>query len=62
MVVTILHLWVLFVVVIMTLYAVRHWYFTLDRMMMRQRPYFQDLYDNDLPPVTVIKPCSSQMA
>lgn len=62
MVVTILHLWVLFVVVIMTLYAVRHWYFTLDRMMMRQRPYFQDLYDNDLPPVTVIVPMHDEAA
>lgn len=56
MVVTLLQIWVGIVVFIMSVYAVRHWWFTFNRMRMRQRPFFQDLYDNDLPAVSVVVP------
>jgi len=48
------------VVAIMLIYAIRHWYFTLNRLMGRQRPYYQDLLDSDLPPITVIVPMRNE--
>ena len=47
--VTLLQAWSWIVVGILLLYAVRHWYFTLNRVSARQRPSYQDLLDSDLP-------------
>jgi cellulose synthase/poly-beta-1,6-N-acetylglucosamine synthase-like glycosyltransferase len=44
------------VVAIMLLYAMRHWYFTWNRLTARQRPSYQDLLDSDLPGVSIIVP------
>jgi cellulose synthase/poly-beta-1,6-N-acetylglucosamine synthase-like glycosyltransferase len=44
------------VIAVMLIYAVRHWIFTISRVMWRQRPSYQDLYTNELPGVTVIVP------
>lgn len=60
MVVVVLDVWVAIVVAIMVVYAIRHWYFTLNRMLMRQRPFYQDLYDGDLPPMSVVVPMHNE--
>jgi cellulose synthase/poly-beta-1,6-N-acetylglucosamine synthase-like glycosyltransferase len=60
MVVALLDIWVAIVVSIMVIYAARHWYFTLNRMLMRQRPFYQDLYDGDLPALSVVVPMHNE--
>lgn len=62
MVVGILHAYVLAVVCVMIVYAARHWYFTFSRMNMRQRPYYQDLYGDDLPPISILVPMHNESA
>lgn len=60
MVVAILHIYVLFVVVVMVVYAARHWFFTFNRLNMRQRPYYQDLYGDDFPSISVLVPMHNE--
>jgi len=48
------------VVALMLVYAIRHWYFTLNRLTGWQRPYYQDLLDSDLPPVSIIVPMRNE--
>lgn len=56
MVVLILKLWLGFVVLAMSLYAIRHYRFTRRRLYGRQRLFYQDIVDPDLPHLTVIVP------
>jgi cellulose synthase/poly-beta-1,6-N-acetylglucosamine synthase-like glycosyltransferase len=58
--VTLLQAWSWIVVGILLLYAVRHWYFTLNRVSARQRPSYQDLLDSDLPAVSIIIPMRNE--
>ena len=58
--VAILQAWTWIVVAILLVYAIRHWYFTLNRVAARQRPSYQDLLDSDLPPVTIIVPMRNE--
>ncbi|MBA4377419.1 MAG: glycosyl transferase family 2 [Gemmatimonas sp.] len=56
MVVLILKLYVLLVVLIMAIYATRHYRFTVNRLVGDQRLYYQDLIDSDLPRISVLVP------
>lgn len=56
MVVLILKLYVLLVVVIMAIYAARHYRFTVNRLVGDQRLYYQDLIDSELPRISVLVP------
>jgi cellulose synthase/poly-beta-1,6-N-acetylglucosamine synthase-like glycosyltransferase len=60
MVVAVLQVWTWIVVLIMVVYAFRHWRFTWNRISARQRPYYQDLIDSDLPPVSIIVPMHNE--
>jgi cellulose synthase/poly-beta-1,6-N-acetylglucosamine synthase-like glycosyltransferase len=60
MVVALLQIWTWIVVAIMMVYAFRHWRFTWNRISARQRPYYQDLLDSELPPVTIIVPMHNE--
>ena len=60
MVVVILQSYAGFIVAIMVLYALRHWYFTMNRLWASQRPYYQDLYDSELPSITVVVPMHNE--
>lgn len=60
MVVVLLQIWTWVVVAIMMIYAYRHWSFTWNRISARQRPYYQDLLDSELPPVTIIVPMHNE--
>jgi cellulose synthase/poly-beta-1,6-N-acetylglucosamine synthase-like glycosyltransferase len=59
-VVFLLQTWTWIVVGIMMVYAFRHWRFTWNRISARQRPYYQDLLDSELPPVTIIVPMHNE--
>jgi cellulose synthase/poly-beta-1,6-N-acetylglucosamine synthase-like glycosyltransferase len=56
MVLLILKGYIIFTVFVMTIYAIRHYRFTLNRLLGRQRLYYQDILDSDLPTVTVLLP------
>ncbi len=60
--VVVLQTWTWFVVSIMMVYAFRHWRFTWNRLSARQRPYFQDLLDSELPAVSIIAPMHNEAA
>jgi cellulose synthase/poly-beta-1,6-N-acetylglucosamine synthase-like glycosyltransferase len=62
MVVALLQAWTWVVVAIMMVYAFRHWRFTWNRISARQRPYYQDLLDSELPPVSIIVPMHNEAA
>lgn len=59
-VVVLLQLYTWIVVTIMLVYAIRHWYFTWNRLSARQRPSYQDLLDSDLPRVSIIVPMHNE--
>jgi cellulose synthase/poly-beta-1,6-N-acetylglucosamine synthase-like glycosyltransferase len=56
MVLLILKGYIIFTVFVMTIYAARHYRFTWNRLFGRQRLYYQDILDSDLPTVTVLVP------
>jgi cellulose synthase/poly-beta-1,6-N-acetylglucosamine synthase-like glycosyltransferase len=56
MVVLILKLWVILVVLIMAVYAARHYLFTVNRLTGEQRLYYQDIVDSDLLTLSVLMP------
>jgi len=58
--VAVLQVWTWIVVAIMVIYAIRHWYFTWNRLSGWQRPYYQDLLDSELPPVSIIVPMRNE--
>jgi cellulose synthase/poly-beta-1,6-N-acetylglucosamine synthase-like glycosyltransferase len=51
-----------FVVLVMIVFAIRHWYFTMNRLWSPQRPYYQDLFDTNLPHITVVVPMHNEAA
>ena len=59
-IVCILHMFFIFVVVVMLTYAVRHFIFTFNRLYCRQKFYYQDIVDSDLPKVTVLIPMHNE--
>jgi len=51
--VIILKSYLFFVVFVMIIYTVRHFLFTLNRTIGKQRIYYQDIVDSDIPSITV---------
>ena len=49
-----------FVVGVMMVYATRHMAFTISRVRGRQRLYYQDIVDDDLPRVSVLIPMHNE--
>ena len=63
MVIIILQAYAAFVVLLMVVYALRHWYFTLNRLWSPPgAPVYQDLYDSELPHITVVVPMHNEAA
>lgn len=56
----VLQIYVVCVIVVMCVYAVRHFAFSVSRLTMKQRPSFQDLYDDELPAITVVVPMHNE--
>ncbi len=60
MVVLILKLYVILVVLIMAIYAVRHYLFTINRLTGDQRLYYHDIVDDELPRISVLVPMHNE--
>ena len=60
MVVLILKLYVILVVLIMAVYAVRHYLFTVNRLTGDQRLCYHDIVDDDLPRISVLVPMHNE--
>lgn len=58
--VIILKSYFVFVMAIMVLYAVRHFIFTLNRFISKQRIYYQDIVDSELPSISVLIPMHNE--
>ena len=56
MVVLILKIYLIIVIMVLLVYAVRHFLFTISRINGEQRLYYQDIFDSELPGVTVLLP------
>ena len=60
MVVLILKIYLIFAVCVLVIYALRHFLFTLSRLLMEQRIYYQDIINSELQSVTVIIPMHNE--
>jgi cellulose synthase/poly-beta-1,6-N-acetylglucosamine synthase-like glycosyltransferase len=52
--------YMIFLMLILLLYIIRHYLFTLNRALGKQRLYYQDLLDEDLPMVSVLVPMHNE--
>lgn len=59
-VVTILQLYFVICIVIIVLYAIRHYIFSYNRMFAKQKISYRDIYDSDYPKVTVLVPMHNE--
>ena len=55
-VVKILQGYVIFTIVLLVIYTIRHFGYTYNRLFYKQRVSYRDIYDSDLPKITVIIP------
>ncbi|WP_243270059.1 glycosyltransferase [Thermanaerosceptrum fracticalcis] len=58
--VTVLKAYFVFIVILMLVYAVRHFIFSYNRIFGRQRMYYSDIYDSELPFVSVLIPMHNE--
>jgi len=59
-VVVVLKLWLVVIIAIMIVYAIRHAIFTISRLAGRQRPYYQDIVDGRMPTLSVLIPMHNE--
>ncbi|MGC8851980.1 MAG: glycosyltransferase [Hydrogenobacter sp.] len=52
--------YMVFLMLFLFLYLIRHYYFTLNRALGKQRLYYQDVLDEDLPTVSVLVPMHNE--
>lgn len=60
MVILILKLYIIFVLISMTIYTMRHLTFTINRLRGEQRLFYQDIHDSELPTVSVLIPMHNE--
>ncbi|MFA5393168.1 MAG: glycosyltransferase [Candidatus Ratteibacteria bacterium] len=60
LVILILKIYVCFSALIMIVYTIRHFIFTLNRVAGEQRIYYQDIMDSELPTVSVLVPMHNE--
>lgn len=61
-IVGILKFYFIFTIIVMVIYSIRHFLFTYNRMFGRQRVSYRDIYDTDLPTVTIMIPMHNEEA
>ncbi len=59
-VVTILHIYFIFVICVMIIYSIRHVIFTVNRLYGEQMISYRDLYDSELPVISVLVPMHNE--
>ncbi|MBX0312411.1 MAG: glycosyltransferase family 2 protein, partial [Sulfurihydrogenibium sp.] len=52
--------YMVFLMLVLLLYIIRHYAFTLNRALGKQRLYYQDVLDEDLPTVSVLVPMHNE--
>jgi len=52
--------YIMILIAILLLYMIRHYIFTFNRLFAKQRLYYQDIMDNDLPFVTIMVPMHNE--
>ena len=60
MAVTILKIYLLFVIVVMLVYAVRHFIFSFNRFHGRQRMYYSDIYSTKMKRISILVPMHNE--
>ena len=60
MVILILKIYMFFVIFIMTIYTLRHFRFTVNRVLGEQRVYYHDIIDSELPTVSILIPMHNE--
>lgn len=60
MVLLIAKIYIVFTVIILLIYTVRHYLFTLNRLFSEQRIYYQDIIDTDLKKISVLIPMHNE--
>jgi len=59
-VILILKIYFIFTVCVLTIYSIRHFLFTLNRLFSEQRIYYQDIVDSDLRKITIMIPMHNE--
>lgn len=59
-IICILKIYLIVTVIIMLCYMVRHLFFALNRLYGRQRMYYNDIHDSDLPKISVLVPMHNE--
>lgn len=59
-VIKILQGYFIFTIVLMVIYTIRHFIFTYNRLFCKQRVSYRDIYDSDLPRVTIMIPMHNE--
>ena len=59
-VIKILQGYFIFTIVLMVIYTIRHFIFTYNRLFCKQRVSYRDIYDSDLPKVTIMIPMHNE--
>lgn len=60
MVIMILRIYMLFVIALMVIYAVRHFIFSYNRLFGKQRLYYNDIYSTRMPSISVLIPMHNE--
>ena len=60
LVIPVLKIYLLIFIIIVTLYMIRHFIFTYNRLFGEQKLYYQDILDKDVPMVTVVIPMKNE--
>lgn len=60
LVITVLKVYFVLIIIVMLVYAVRHAFFSYNRIYGRQRMYYGDIYDSELPIISVLIPMHNE--
>lgn len=60
MVVAILRGYMIFVIIVMLIYTIRHYIFSLNRLLARQRLYYNDIYSSRMKTISVLIPMHNE--
>lgn len=60
MVIIILKIYMVFNIIIMLVYAVRHFWFSVNRLLCRQRIYYSDIYSSRMKSISVLIPMHNE--
>ena len=58
--ITILKGYVIFVIILMLVYTVRHFWFAIDRLAGKQRLYYEDIYSSQMKTISVLIPMHNE--